>query len=136
MTPTPIIKTCIAGVIISILYIMAADINEKLAQFLREGQNWEKKPTNILGVFLLKLPTSKQNPPSIGIEVNPVSATTSSSTITKKRRGIIIRSGSELEQINQLISNPKVVELAKKIEAVNPKEDKSPRSSDTNIFEI
>ena len=32
----------------------AADVNEKLAQFLREGQNWEKKPTNIQGVFLLK----------------------------------------------------------------------------------
>jgi hypothetical protein len=33
-------------------------------------------------------------------------------------------------------SNRKLVELAKKIEAVNPKEDKSPRSSDTEIFEI
>jgi hypothetical protein len=115
---------------------MTADVNEKLAQFLNEGQNWEKKPTNIEGVFLLKLPTFKKSPPSIGIEVNPVSASTSSATIIKKRRGIIIRSGSELEQINQLLSNPKVVELAKKIEAVNPKEDKSPRSSDTEIFEI
>jgi hypothetical protein len=113
---------------------MTVDINEKLGQFLRGGQNWEKKPTNIPGVFLLKLPTSKQSPPSIGIEVNPVSATTSSAT--KKRRGIIIRSSSELEQFNQLLSNPKVVELAKKIEAVNPKEDKSPRISDTDIFKI
>jgi hypothetical protein len=39
---------------------MAADINEKLAQFLK-GQNWEKKSTNIQGVFLLKLPTFKNN---------------------------------------------------------------------------
>jgi hypothetical protein len=57
----------------------------------------------------------------------------------KKRRGIIIRSGTELEQINQLLSNPKVIELAKKTEAVNPKnkEDSTTRSSSsTDIFEI
>jgi hypothetical protein len=92
---------------------MTVDVNEKLAQFLREGQNWEKRATNIQGVFLLKLPTYKKSPPSIGIEINPANAT--------KKRGIIIRSGSELEQITQLLANPKVVELAKKIEAVNPK---------------
>jgi hypothetical protein len=27
--------------------IMTAAVNEKLTQFLREGQNWEKKPTNM-----------------------------------------------------------------------------------------
>jgi hypothetical protein len=116
---------------------MTADVNRKLGQFLSEGQNWEKKATNIPGASLLKLPTFKKSPPSIAIEINPINATASSSTI-RKRRGIIIRSGSELEQINQLLSNPKVIELAKKIEAVNPKikEDKSPKSSDTEVFEI
>ena len=93
---------------------MTVDVNEKLAQFLREGQNWEKRATNIQGVFLLKLPTYKKSPPSIGIEINPVN-------VAAKKRGIIIRSGSELEQITQLVANPKVVELAKKIEAINPK---------------
>ena len=93
---------------------MTVDVNEKLAQFLREGQNWEKRVTNIQGVFLLKLPTYKKSPPSIGIEINPANVAT-------KKRGIIIRSSSELEQITQILANPKVVELAKKIEAVNPK---------------
>jgi hypothetical protein len=41
---------------------MAADLNGKLTQFLTEGQNWEKKATNIQGVFLLKLPTFKKSP--------------------------------------------------------------------------
>ena len=55
---------------------------------------------------------------------------------------MIIRSGSELEQINQLLSNPKVVELAKNIEEVNPKtkEDSTTRRrrrrSNTDVFEI
>src|SRR5919198_753257 len=106
---------------------MTVDVNEKLGQFLREGQNWEKKATNIQGIFLLKVPTSKQNPSSIAIEINPTNATAGSAT--KRKRGIIIRSGSELEQFNQLLSNPKIAELAKRIESVN-----GPKSS--NTFEI
>jgi diketogulonate reductase-like aldo/keto reductase len=63
----------------------------------------------------LKLPASKQNPSSIAIEINPTNTTTAGSAFTRKK-GIIIRGGSELEQFNQLLSNPKIVELAKKIE--------------------
>ena len=47
--------------VVSIVCIMTAAINEKLAQFLREGQNWEKKPTNIPRASLLKLPTFKKS---------------------------------------------------------------------------
>jgi hypothetical protein len=116
---------------------MTLDINNKLAQLLREGQNWEKKPTNIQGVFLLKLPASKKSPSSIAIEINPTNTATAGSTFTRKK-GIIIRDGPELEQFNQMLSNPKVVELAKKIEAINPKnkEDAANRSSDTEVFDI
>ena len=91
---------------------MTADVNEKLAQFLNEGQSWEKKSTNLPGVSLLKLPAFKKSPSSLAIEVNPINATTGLGT--KKRGIIIIRSGSELEQINQLLANPKVVQLALK----------------------
>jgi hypothetical protein len=31
-------------------------VNERLLQFLKEGKDWERKTTNIHGVFLLKLP--------------------------------------------------------------------------------
>ena len=117
---------------------MTVDINEKLGQFLRGGQNWEKKPTNIPGVFLLKLPTSKQSPSSIAIEVNPTHAASGSAKVTIRKKGIIIRDGSELEQFNQMLYNPKVVELAKKIEAINPKnkEDATKSSSSTDVFDI
>jgi hypothetical protein len=115
---------------------MSSDINDKLSLFLREGQNWEKKPTNIEGVFLLKLPTSKQRPSSIAIEVNPTNATSSGPVITRKK-GIIIRDGPELEQFNKLLSNPKVVELAKKIEVINPKnKENTVRSGNTEVFDI
>ena len=111
---------------------MTADVNDKLAQFLSEGQNWEKRATNIQGVSLLKLPAFKKSLSSIGLEVNPESTAT-------KKRGIIIRSGSELEQISHLLANPKVIELAKKIETVNPKikEDNATMgSTSTDVLEI
>jgi len=62
-------SVCMSNVV-SLVYTMATGINDKIAQFLRECQTWEKKATNILGVFLLKLPASKQNPSSIAIEIN------------------------------------------------------------------
>jgi hypothetical protein len=63
------------------------------------------------------LPTFKNTPPSIAIEINPVNATFSSTT---KKRGIIIRSASELEEFSRLLSNPKVSQLAKMLDEVNP----------------
>ena len=46
--------------------------DERLKQFLNEARDWEKKVTNIPGIFLLKLPTFKGTSPSLAIEVNPV----------------------------------------------------------------
>ena len=53
---------------------MNSDITNRLTQFLREGQNWDKKPTNMEGVSLLKLPASKQSLSSIAIEINPATS--------------------------------------------------------------
>jgi hypothetical protein len=91
----------------------AAD--ERLRQFLTEGQDWEKKVTNIPGIFLVKLPTFKGTCPSLAIEVNPVNSAGSST----KRRGVIMRSNSELEEISRLLSDPKVAQLAKRIDEIN-----------------
>jgi len=57
--------------------------DEKLREFLKEGQAWEKKLTSIQGVFLLKLPTFKGTSPSLAVEVNPV---TPAGSVTKRRR--------------------------------------------------
>ena len=106
--------------------------DERLREFLNEGQAWEKKPTNIAGVFLVKLPTFKGISPSLAIEVNPINPAGS----VTKRRGVIIRSGSELEEISRLLSNPKVAQLAKSIDEVNPSKESRTTKSGTDIFEI
>src|SRR5919204_3961484 len=110
-----------------------AAVNERLALFLNEAKPWEKKATSIPGVFLLKLPTFKGTAPSLAIEVNPVNAATRSAI---NRRGVIIRSGSELEEIIKLISNPKVSQLAKSIDQVNPAKESTTAKSGNDIFEI
>jgi hypothetical protein len=86
------------------------EANERLRQFLNDGRNWERKATNISGVFIFRVPGSKGRPASLAIEINPVDIYGS---VTKKR-GIVIRSASELDEISRLLSHPKVSELSKK----------------------
>jgi hypothetical protein len=94
--------------------IMPAD--ERLARLLEEGKDWERKATSIAGIFLLKLPGLRSTPASLAIEINPVCASGSAT----KKRGVVIRSASELEEITKLLSNPKLPQLARSMDEVNP----------------
>jgi hypothetical protein len=105
--------------------------DERLLEFLRDGTDWERKPTSIAGVFLLKLPPFKGRPATLAIEVNPVDSTGSPS----KKRGIVLRSEAEIGEINKLVSNPKLSQLAKSIDEVNPQR-KRPATDQGDIFEI
>jgi hypothetical protein len=111
---------------------MTEEADERLRQFLNEGRNWERKVTNIPGVFLFRLPASKGRPASLAIEINPVDPYGS---ITKKR-GVVIRSSLELDEISGLLSHSKVGELSKKIDAVNPKREATTGKSGPDVFEI
>src|SRR5713226_6399666 len=98
---------------------MTQEANERLRRFLNEGRNWERKTTNIPGVFLFRLPATKGRPASLAIEINPVDTYGS---VTKKR-GVVIRSASEYDEISRLLGHSKVGELSKRIDAVNPKRE-------------
>lgn len=112
-------------------------IQERLSQFLKESKGWERKTISVPGIFLLKLPSSKTGTrkEALAIEINPINPATSSPA---KKRGIVIRSAAELEQITELLTNPKISELARKIDGVNPTEVKSKaKSTDrSDIIEI
>jgi hypothetical protein len=56
-------------------------------------------------------------------------------SITKKR-GVVIRSASELDEISRLLNHPKVGELSKRIDAVNPKREVTTEKGGPDIFEI
>lgn len=106
--------------------------DERLSQFLKEGKDWERKPTNVPGVFLFKLPEYRGRPASLGIEINPLNA----NGVVTKKRGIIIKSSDELNSILDLINNSKVSQLAKSIDAVNPERKTTVKNESSEVFEI
>jgi hypothetical protein len=112
----------------------ATAAKERLTQFLKDGKDWERKATNIPGIFLFKLPGLRgRGSPLLAIEINPVD---SSGSATKKR-GVVIRSSSELEGISRLLTNPKIAQLAKSIDEVNPDVKSSSAKGDSSeIIEI
>jgi hypothetical protein len=107
-------------------------VDERLSQFLKEGKDWERKATSIPGIFLIKLPEYKSRPAYIAIEINPVDT----SGIATKKRGILIKSRSELEQISKILTNAKIVQLTTSIDEVNPEKKTKPLSSETDVYEI
>ena len=37
-------------------------VDNRLSDFLKEGEDWERKQTSVLGVFLLRLPPFRSKP--------------------------------------------------------------------------
>jgi len=103
---------------------------EKLEEFLKTGKDWEKVKTSVPGVFVIKLPGSKNKEPSLCVEINPVDASGSPT----KRRGLIIRSVDELLEFKDLINNEKVETLLDMLEDVNPVTPEAKRSKE--VIEI
>src|SRR6266852_4725881 len=93
---------------------------------------WERRVTSIAGVFLLKLPSSRTRQAAVAIEINPVDAVGSPT----KKRGVVIRSASELNEISGLLTNQKLAELAINIDEINPKQKEASTISSSDIFEI
>jgi hypothetical protein len=53
-----------------------------------------------------------------------------------KKRGIVVRSASELDEFNRILANRKLVELARKMDQVNPKQKEASTATASNVFEI
>jgi hypothetical protein len=105
---------------------------ERLGQFLEEGKDWERKPTNISGIFLFQLPEYRGRAASLAIEINPLNA----NGVPSKKRGIVIKSSEELNSILELINNSKVLQLAKSIDEVNPERKAYSKNESSDVFEI
>ena len=107
-------------------------IDERLTGFLKDAKAWERRATNIPGVFLMKLPSSRTRQAAIAIEINPVDSAGSAT----KKRGIVVRSASELDEFNRILASQKLVELARKVDLVNPKQKEATSVSGSDVFEI
>jgi len=105
---------------------------EKLRDFLKRGRDWARMKTSVPGVFVLKLPSSKYSPSRLAIEVNPAD----SAGNPTKRRGIMIRSGDELEIIKGILIDEKLSKLQGLIESINPSAEEGKRWKEDEVIEI
>ena len=74
---------------------------------MENGKDWERKETNIPGVFLIRLPQFRSRPACIGVELDVLKRGGGSS----RMRGIILRTKEELEQLLDVVTNKKLEDL-------------------------
>jgi hypothetical protein len=113
---------------------MSADQKDRrLTEFLENGKDWERKQTNIPGVFLIRLPQFRSRPACIGVELDVLNRGGGGN----RRRGIILRTNEELHQLLDIVTNKKLIELTSSIEKVNPVQQANMGAKlDNEIFEI
>ncbi len=108
-------------------------VDNRLTDFLKEGKDWERKQTNVPGVFLMKLPAFRSRPACIAIEIDALGRGGGGGN---RRRGLIIRSKEEIEQLSNILNNEKIIELASAVEKVNPVQTNTPSTVDSEVFEV
>lgn len=105
---------------------------EKLAEFLKTGSDWEKLRTSVPGVFIQKLPPYRSSPERLAVEVNPVD----SSGRPTKRRGLLIRSRDEYEAFKEILTDEKLPKLLEMLDAVNPATGRGGKRREEDVIEI
>ncbi|MEM2484184.1 MAG: hypothetical protein QXR26_03635 [Candidatus Caldarchaeum sp.] len=97
-------------------------LEEGLRKLLQGGRDWQRVPVKgSPGLFVVKAPAYRGRPASLIVEINPVGE----DGAPTKRRGLMLRSRSELEAFRQLLSNKKLDTLMDALEKVNPKTEGS-----------
>jgi len=44
-------------------------LESRLAEFLKSGKDWERKPTTVPGVFVLRMPPFRGSPTRLAVEL-------------------------------------------------------------------
>jgi len=92
-------------------------LESRLADFLKSGRDWERKPTTVPGVFVLKMPPFRSSPTRLAVELNPVDE----AGRPTRKRGLLLRSSEELADYKKLMGDDRVVSLLKSISELGPK---------------
>ena len=105
---------------------------ERLSEFLRTGNDWEKLKTSIPGVFIQKLPPYRSSPARLAIEVNPVD----SSGNPTKRRGLLIRFTDEYASFKEILEDEGFPRLLELLDKVNPGSGQRSKSKNDDVIVI
>jgi hypothetical protein len=105
-------------------------LESRLVDFLKSGKDWQRKPTTVPGVFVLKMPPFRASPARLAVELNPVDEAGNPT----KKRGALLRSSAELAEYKKLLQDERLVTLLKNIDALSPKPAKKEAGSE--VLEI
>ena len=90
-------------------------MEESLRDMLKHGRKFERLRTTESGIFIRKIPQSKNEPAYLAVEINPIGK----SGNPMNKIGIIIRSQNELDAIRAILAQKMVDEILQVIENVS-----------------
>jgi hypothetical protein len=107
------------------------ELESRLKEILEKAREWQRVPVRSSpGIFVVKAPGTKRNPPSLLIELNPVDE----NNLPTKRRGLYIRTRKDLEEYRKLINDRNLDALVSTLEEVNRRrEEEEGESEDLEI---
>jgi hypothetical protein len=107
------------------------ELESRLREILEKARDWQRIPVRSSpGIFVVKAPGTKRNPPSLLIELNPVDE----NSMPTKRRGLYIRTRKDLEEFRRLINDRNLDALVSALEEVNGRrEEEEEESEDLEI---
>jgi hypothetical protein len=108
------------------------ELTEQLRTFIEEGQDWERKATSVKGVSIIRLPKTKNRPPSLAIDINPVNE----HGVPIKKKGIMLMNSGELAAFRATFNNEKVDNLIKALEDVLPERKVSAVITKKDVLQI
>ena len=90
-------------------------MEESLRDMLKHGRKFERLGTAEPGLYIRKIPQSKDEPAYLAVEINPIGQ----SGNPMNKIGALIRSQDELDAIRAILSQKNVDEILQTIKKVN-----------------
>ncbi len=103
-----------------------------LRTFIEEGGDWERKQTSVKGVSIIRLPATKNRPPSLAIDINPIGDT----GLPMKKKGIMIMNAAEIAAFRAALNNEKIDGLIAALEEVLPERRSSAKPAKPDVLQI
>jgi len=108
------------------------ELTEQLKTFIEEGKDWERKPTSVKGVTIIRLPKTKNRSASLAIDINPLN----DQGLPMKKKGIMLMNSMELKAFRATFNNEKVDNLIKALEDVLPERRMAAAPAKPDVLQI
>lgn len=98
---------------------MTKELKNKIKEALKDVRPWQKVPTSVKGVYLVKTPADKSKE-TIMVEINPLNER----GIPMKRKGLFLKDTAEFNGFKGIFENESVMDLLNAIEEIDGREKK------------